>query len=80
MRKIDILSADKNNWRPFLYRHTFEVSPVFSVAETVIIQHMKSLLGFDGDGTFCPGIISMSLLHFFTKKIYKDVRRNWKIL
>jgi len=35
--------------------HTFEVAPVFSVAEKIVIDHLKSFINFKGDGTFCPG-------------------------
>ena len=39
----------------YFYRHTFEVSPVFSVVETVLLNHIQKFVGFDGEGIFCPG-------------------------
>lgn len=38
--------------------YTYEVSPVFSLMEEVVLQEMRAIVGFpngDGDGIFCPG-------------------------
>ncbi|KAK6632509.1 hypothetical protein RUM43_013276 [Polyplax serrata] len=38
--------------------YTYEVSPVFSIMEDVVLEEMRRIVGFPegkGDGTFCPG-------------------------
>ncbi|GJQ68694.1 hypothetical protein Trydic_g17231 [Trypoxylus dichotomus] len=38
--------------------YTYEVSPVFSLMEEIVLKEMRTLLGFPagkGDGIFCPG-------------------------
>lgn len=37
--------------------HTYEASPVFSLAEVELIKHLAAIVGFeeDADGIFCPG-------------------------
>jgi sulfinoalanine decarboxylase len=38
--------------------YTFEVSPVFTVLEEVVMLRMREMLGYpggQGDGVFCPG-------------------------
>lgn len=39
------------------FSHTFEVAPVFTVAEKVLIDRILQLLSYkNGEGIFCPGI------------------------
>ena len=41
----------------FMPRYTFEVAPVFTLMEQVILRKMCQLVGYDiGDGIFCPGL------------------------
>lgn len=38
--------------------YTYEVSPVFTLMEEVVLKEMRKIVGFpngDGDGIFCPG-------------------------
>ncbi|XP_017770774.1 PREDICTED: cysteine sulfinic acid decarboxylase [Nicrophorus vespilloides] len=38
--------------------YTYEVSPVFTLMEEVVLKEMRTIVGFpngDGDGIFCPG-------------------------
>lgn len=38
--------------------YTYEVSPVFTLMEEVILQEMRKIIGWkngEGDGIFCPG-------------------------
>lgn len=38
--------------------YTYEVSPVFTLMEEVVLREMRSIVGFEngrGDGIFCPG-------------------------
>lgn len=38
--------------------YTYEVSPVFTLMEEVVLQEMREIVGFpngEGDGIFCPG-------------------------
>jgi len=57
--------------------HTFEVSPAFSVAEKVLVDHLKSYLNYQGDGTFCPGGSYCGLLAMASARTAKfpDIRQ-----
>ncbi|CAG9860116.1 unnamed protein product [Phyllotreta striolata] len=38
--------------------YTYEVSPVFSIMEEIVLREMRKIVGYkngDGDGIFCPG-------------------------
>uniref|UniRef100_A0A8C1WHH6 Zgc:163121 n=1 Tax=Cyprinus carpio TaxID=7962 RepID=A0A8C1WHH6_CYPCA len=45
----------------YVYRFTYEISPVFILMEEVVLRKMHSIIGWpeeDGDGIFCPGTMS----------------------
>ena len=38
------------------FSYTFEVAPVFTLMEKIVLDEMLKLIGFpDGDAIFCPG-------------------------
>uniref|UniRef100_A0A8C1LP00 Zgc:163121 n=1 Tax=Cyprinus carpio TaxID=7962 RepID=A0A8C1LP00_CYPCA len=50
----------------YVYRFTYEISPVFILMEEVVLRKMHSIIGWpeeDGDGIFCPGNNTMSNLY-----------------
>ncbi|XP_014680984.1 PREDICTED: cysteine sulfinic acid decarboxylase-like [Priapulus caudatus] len=58
-------------------QYTFEVAPVFTMTEHVVIQKMLGLIGFpEGDGIFCPGgsISNMYGLHLARFKKFPNVK------
>ena len=45
------------------YRYTFEVAPVFTMMEQVVLDKLQSVVGYeDGDGIFCPGNLNIAII------------------
>lgn len=40
-----------------LFRFTYEIAPVFTLMEDIVLTRMRELVGWrDGDGIFAPGL------------------------
>ncbi|KAK6970781.1 cysteine sulfinic acid decarboxylase [Biomphalaria glabrata] len=58
-------------------QYTYEVAPVFTLMEKVVIEEVKGLIGFQtGDGLFCPGgsLSNMYALNLARHKMFPDVK------
>ncbi|KAK0059351.1 cysteine sulfinic acid decarboxylase [Biomphalaria pfeifferi] len=58
-------------------QYTYEVAPVFTLMEKVVIEEVKGLIGFETrDGLFCPGgsLSNMYALNLARHKMFPDVK------
>ena len=56
------------------FRYTYEVAPVFTLMEQVVLGEMCRIVGFEnGDGVFCPGeamTLRLLCVHKVTKNVF----------
>ena len=60
-------------------RFTYEIAPVFTLIEDVVLTKMRQLIGWsdgDGDGIFAPGIRNTVVVEFQKKhtKMCSDIK------
>ena len=47
-----------------VYRATYEIAPVYTTIEKIVLNEMCSMLGYkDGDGIFSPGNMNHYLVY-----------------
>ena len=46
-----------------MHRATFEIAPVYTTIERIVLEKMSSMVGYkDGDGIFSPGNVKHDVL------------------